>query len=359
VPRPDDTERSPGSEQPGLSRIGLGLYPFGGGYGPVEMSDAARVLDAALEHGWRFLDTAEAYGESEARLGTLLQSRRERVFLGTKAFPCEPFTPSSLRAALDGSLRRLRTDYVDLYQLHGPESWLLDQHTPIEEVGAGLEELRRSGRARHVGVCNFTAGQLAELGRYAELFSIQNLYGLLDRSAGSDVFQFGVEEEILPFTSAHGINFIAYSPLGRGLLAEGLDPDRTFDERDERYFLPRFQPGVYQDYVALAAALADWAHARGRTLPELAVAWVLRTPDVRSVLVGAKSVAQVEELAGAESWVLDRAELDEIEAILGTLSAGARAAQASVFEHIPQERMHDLRRRRYEAGLDAPIRYRT
>src|SRR5579862_3759237 len=97
-----------------LSRIGLGLYPFGGGYGAVEATDAARMLDAALDRGWTLLDTAEAYLESEALLGRLLRERRERVFLATKAFPCEPYTPAALRAAVDASLRRLQTDHVDL-----------------------------------------------------------------------------------------------------------------------------------------------------------------------------------------------------------------------------------------------------
>jgi aryl-alcohol dehydrogenase-like predicted oxidoreductase len=342
---------------PAPSRIGLGLYPFAGGYGTVDRGEAARTLDVALDHGWSFLDTAEAYGDSEELLGSLLGDRRERVFLATKAFPCERYTARSLRAALEASLRRLRTDHVDLYQLHGPENWLLEGGTPVEEVAAALEELEASGLARHVGVCNFSAAELAELHRHTPVYSIQNLYGLLDRRAGSDVFQFGVEEEILPLTTGAGIKFVAYSPLGRGLLAEGLDPEREFDVSDERHFLPRFQPGVYGDYVHLAGALADWAHERGRTLPQLAVAWVLRTPGVSSVLVGAKSVAQVEALAGADEWRITPGDAAELNAILATLSERARSAQASVFEHIPDERLTDLRRRRYDESLAAPIRY--
>ena len=341
----------------GLSRLGLGLYALGGGYGEVDEAQAARTLDAALEHGWRFLDTAEAYGESEVLLGRLLRGRRDRAFVATKAFPCEPFTASNLRAALEGSLHRLRMDYVDLFQLHGPEGWLLDQCTPVEEVAAALEGLRLSGRTRHVGVCNFTVAQLAELNAHTPIYSIQNLYGMLDRTSGSDLFQLGVEEEILPFAASAGIGFIAYSPLGRGLLAEGLDPHREFPTSDERHFLPRYQRGVYQDYVALAGALADWSHAHGRTLPELAVAWALRNTGVTSVLVGAKTVAQVDAVAGAESWQLETAELAEIEAMLETLPARARSAQATVFDHIPPERMTDLRVRRYDESLAAPIRY--
>jgi aryl-alcohol dehydrogenase-like predicted oxidoreductase len=191
VPSPESSDRSGRAGDPGPSRIGLGLYPFGGGYGAVDEAEAARTLDAGLEHGWSFLDTAEAYGESEALLGGLLRGRRGRVFLATKAFPCEPYTSSNLRAALEGSLRRLRTDYVDLYQLHGPESWLLDQRTPVEEVAGALEGLKLSGKARHVGVCNCSASQLAELNRHTPIYSIQNLYGMLDRRAESDLFQFG------------------------------------------------------------------------------------------------------------------------------------------------------------------------
>jgi aryl-alcohol dehydrogenase-like predicted oxidoreductase len=341
-----------------LSRIGLGLYPFGGGYGPVELDDVARTLDAALEHGWTFLDTAEVYGDSEVVTGQLLRGRREEHALATKAFPCEPYTADALRAAAEGSLRRLGTDYLDLYQLHGPEDWLVDQATPVEEVAAGLEQLRTSGLVRHVGVCNFTAARLEEINSRTEIFSIQNLYGMLDRTSSSDQFQFGVEEEILAYTASAGVRFIAYSPLGRGLLAEGKDPGRVFDPRDERHYLPRFQPDVYPAYVALANTLAEWARARGHTLPELAVAWVLRLDAVDSVLLGAKTVEQVEAIAGARDWRLDAGEIAELEQLLDTLPAHAREAQASVFEHIPPERLEDLRRRRYDAASEAPIRYR-
>ena len=181
---------------------------------------------------------------------------------------------------------------------------------------------------------------------------------MLDRTPSSDQFQFGVEEEILPYTRPAGIRFIAYSPLGRGLLAEGQDPGRVFRVTDERHYLPRFQPDVYPAYVALADALAGWARARGRTLPELAVAWVLRLDAVDSVLLGAKSVAQVEAVAGAREWRLEPGEITELERLLETLPAHARDAQASVFEHIPPERLADLRRRRYDAASEAPIRYR-
>jgi aryl-alcohol dehydrogenase-like predicted oxidoreductase len=118
-----------------MSRLALGCYPLGGGYGAVPDDQARATVDAALDCGWTFLDTAEVYLASEERLGRILEGRRDRVFLATKAYPCESYSHDHLAAALEGSLRRLRTDRVDLYQLHGPEDWVAPYGpTPLEEV---------------------------------------------------------------------------------------------------------------------------------------------------------------------------------------------------------------------------------
>jgi aryl-alcohol dehydrogenase-like predicted oxidoreductase len=330
-----------------MSRLALGCYPLGGGYGSIGEDEARATVDAALECGWTFLDTAEAYLTSEERLGRILRGRRDQVFLATKAFPCESYSYEHLAAALEGSLRRLQTDRIDLYQLHGREDWVFPYGpTPVDELADALERLRRSGKALHIGVSNLPLELLDALASRCRLFSTQNLYSMIDRGDEPDELHLAVESEIMPYAAAHGIAVIAYSPLSRGLLATGLDPRRTFPVDDERHFLPRYQPGIYEHYVALAKRLGAWAGEHGCTLPELAVAWTLRHPSVKSTLIGSKSPAQVRAVARAELVSLTEQDLVELDEILSTLPPVARAAKMVVWDHFSEETHAELRRRR-------------
>jgi aryl-alcohol dehydrogenase-like predicted oxidoreductase len=329
--------------------LGLGGYPLGGGYGSVDDAAARATVDAALDVGWAFIDTAETYLASEERLGAILQGRRERVFLATKAFPSEPYTYENLRVAVESSLRRLGTDHIDLYQLHGPQDWVsaFDGAPSYERVADALGRLRESGKVLNVGVCNLPRDVLATIHGRIGLYSTQNLYSMLDRGAEGDPLHLPVEREIIPFARAHGMRFIAFSPLSRGLLADGLDPARTFGPDDERHFLPRYAPDVYPDYVALAHRLEAWARDHGHTLAELAVAWTLSTPGVTNTLVGAKRPEQVRAVARAAEWRLDDAQRGELEAIVATLPERARAAKMIVWDHFPPSALEGLRRRRH------------
>ncbi len=338
-----------------LSRLALGCYPLGGGYGAVDEAQARATVDAALECGWTFLDTAETYLDSEERLGRILAGRRDRVFLATKAFPCEAYTAENLRAALEGSLQRLQTDRVDLLQLHGPEDWVAPfGPTALDAVADALEDLRRSGKALRVGVCNLPVDAIQALSARTEIYSTQNLYSLLDRGDDSDELHLPVESEVLPYAAGSGTAFFAYSPLSRGLLADNLDPDRTFGSDDERHFLPRYQPGVYEQYVELARRLADWAADSGRTLTQLAVAWTLQHPATTSSLVGAKSPEQIHAVAGAEDWHLSERDLDEIDRLVDALPQAAKEAKMVVWDHFEPEALERLRARRSAASVGTP-----
>lgn len=332
-----------------MSRIALGCYPLGGGYGGVSEREAAATVDAALEAGWSFLDTAETYLDSEERLGRILAGRRDRVFLATKAFPCETYTYEHLSTALERSLARLQTDRIDLYQLHGPEDWVVrfDDETPLDALADSLTRLRESGKALRIGVCNLDGPTLRALSERTELFSTQNLYSLLDRGQEEDPIHLPVEREIIP-TAAHlGLAFLAFSPLSRGLLADDLDPRRTFAADDERHFLPRYQPDAYPHFVDLAHRLQSWAANHGRSLAQLAVAWTLANPDVSSSLVGAKSPKQIAAIADAEDWRFDAHELMEIDEIVATLPPTAHAVKSIVWDHFSPEALGRLRDRRY------------
>ena len=331
-----------------MSRLGLGGYPLGGGYGNVSLDQARATVDAALDRGFTFVDTAETYLDSEERLGAILKGRRDRVFLATKAFPSEPYSLDNLRAALDGSLRRLQTDRVDLYQLHGPETWLMDfDRTPPEELADCLTQLRESGKALRIGVCNLPVPELDALASRTQLFSTQNLYSLIDRGDEPDRLHLAVESEVIPYAAEHAIAFIAYSPLSRGLLVGGQDPNRQFPPDDERHYLPRYKSPAFEHYVALADRLHEWALERGRTLTQLAIAWTLQNPAVVSTLIGAKSPEQIDAVAGADEWALTEAELAEIDELLAQLPQVAKDAKMVVWDHFDVSAIDRLIERRY------------
>ncbi len=337
------------SRTDGLSRIGLGCYALGGGYGSVDPEGARSTMAAALDVGWTLFDTAEAYLDSEDRIGDFLGPVRDRVFLASKVFPMEAYTYANMRRALDNSLRRMRTDHIDLYQLHGPQDWVtrFDDAAALDDIADSLLRLKESGDILHVGVCNLALETMEVLHRRVGLYSTQNLYSILDRGSGEDDLHLPVESEIIPWAAEREIKFLAFSPLARGLLADGLDPQRTFAPDDERSFLPRFQPDVYPEWAWLANRLEAWARDHGRSLVHLAIAWVLSNPGVSSALVGAKSPAHVGSIAGAEGWNLTEADLREIEAIVGSLPEPAASAKSIVWEHFPAEALQAMCERRH------------
>jgi aryl-alcohol dehydrogenase-like predicted oxidoreductase len=290
-----------------VSRIGLGCNNFGR---RVDLDRTRAVVDAALDTGINFLDTAESYGErkgdSERYLGEVLLGRRDEVVLATK-FGGGPVDGSSrgsadyIVEAVEGSLERLQTDWIDLYYYHAP-----DGVTPVAETLRALHELVEQGKVRSIGCSNFSASQLREADEVARssgksrFVALQNQYSLLERNADADV---------LPLCRELNVGFVPYFPLASGLLTgkykRGEPPpvgarlsswggemltDETFDEVER---------------------LAAFAEERGHSLRELAISAVASTPGVASVLVGATSPEQVRANA-AVTWEFTPDELDAI-----------------------------------------------
>lgn len=274
-----------------VSRVGLGCNNFGSRIG---FAQTREVVEAALEVGITFFDTAELYGggDSERMLGEILEGRRDSVVLATK-FGWHPGggAPEAVRTAIAGSLERLRTDYVDLYYLHRP-----DPETPIADTLRALDELVREGRVRAIGCSNFDAEQLQDADRVARelgtarFVALQNEYSLLRR---------GDDEAVLPLCRALGIGYVPYFPLASGLLTgkyrrgqpapegarlAGRELDPTDLERVER--LERF------------------ASERGHTLLELAMSALASTPGIASIIAGATRPEQVRANAAAAGWRL-------------------------------------------------------
>jgi aryl-alcohol dehydrogenase-like predicted oxidoreductase len=284
-----------------VSRVGLGCNNFGG---RIDLDATRAVVDAALDVGVTFFDTAETYGSggSERFLGEILEGRREQVVLATKfgwGQEAGNGAAQTVRRAIDGSLERLRTDHVDLYYLHKPDS-----ATPIAETLGALDELVRAGKVRAIGCSNFSAAQLAEADRVArELGTVrfavlQNHYSLLER---------GDDEDVLPLCRELGVTYIPYFPLASGLLTGKY---RRGEPAPEGTRLAGREIDVERfDRVESYAAFAN---AYGRSLLELAICALASTPGVGSIIAGATKPEQVRTNAAALTWRLSTLEREAL-----------------------------------------------
>jgi aryl-alcohol dehydrogenase-like predicted oxidoreductase len=316
-------ERNFGGSDLRTSVIGFGTWPIGGtfvkeGYGGVDDQEAIDAIRRAVDLGITCFDTAPAYGlgRAEEILAEALGPRRKDVAVVTKCGI--PFIPEERKfgrnatydhivESTEESLRRLRSDYVDLMLVHWP-----DVNTPAEETMRALNHLRESGKARYVGVSNFSPEQMADCLRYGPLHAEQVGYNLFDRRR---------EPETLPFCQEHGIGVMAYGPLAHGLLTGAFTAETTFGERDWRatgqaFGLPIFERENLAKNVAVVERLKAFARERDRTVAQLALAWVLRHPAVSVALVGARNSAEIEAALPAVGWRLSEAELAEIEEIM-------------------------------------------
>jgi aryl-alcohol dehydrogenase-like predicted oxidoreductase len=296
--------RTLGKDGPAVPVIGFGAWPIGGGMGTVDVQQAIRTIHHALDHGVTLIDTAEAYRTSEETIGKALaewSGPREKIFLATKVRGTD-LSRAHIVEAIEQSLRSLGTEYVDLLQAH---SW--DSRHAIDETMVAFDDLTRQGKVRYIGVSNFDVGQMQAAWAARPFQSLQPRYNLLDRE---------VEGAILPFCLDQGIGVLAHSPLAKGLLTGKYGPDTRFPADDERARIPRFNGETFQRYLATAGRLEGWAHARGHSLVELAIAWVLAHPAVTVCLCGAKSPAQVDDHLRAAAWRLTEADRDELAQLL-------------------------------------------
>ena len=303
-----------------VSRIGLGGFSIGDSRWQrwvLNEEQSRPIIRRAIELGINFLDTADMYssGESEAIIGRAWPdlARRDALVIATKAF--HPTGPSPnerglsrkhLMSAIDGSLRRLRTDYVDLYQLHR-----FDASTPLEETLEALQDIVKSGKVRYVGVSNFYVWQLARLIRIADRrswprpISIQNHYNLAYREE---------EREMLPFCRAEGIGYIAWSPIARGFLAGKVGRDGSAaSARAAADAVTRDFFCAPEDFAVLEA-LQACASRRNAAPAQVALAWMLGKPEVTAPVFGATRVEHVEMAVDALALRLSEAEVAALEA---------------------------------------------
>lgn len=287
-----------------VSVVGLGCNNFGW---RADAAASAAVIDAALDAGINFFDTADVYGggRSEEFIGQALGSRRDRVVLATKfgmkmAEDRQGAKPAYIRQAVEDSLKRLRTDRIDLYQLHQP-----DKSTPIADTLGALKDLVKAGKVREIGCSNFSAEQLREAG--GGFASVQNHYSLFHREP---------EAEVLPECERSGVAFIPYFPLENGLLTGKYHRGQSFPQGSRA--TDGFGPKVFTDEnLAKADALAEFAKSQGHTLLELAMSWLASKAAVASVIAGAKTPEQARMNAASANWKLSPEDLAKVDAILG------------------------------------------
>ena len=299
-----------------VSAVGLGCNNFGW---RIDVEASRKVVDRALELGVTLLDTADVYGNlggSEAALGEILGARRKEIVLATKfgvAMDTEERLKGASRgyimSAAEASLRRLKTDWIDLYQVHRP-----DPLTPIDETLGALDDLVRQGKVRYVGCSSYAAWQVADAAwiarnrRFTSFISCQDEYSLIARD---------IERELLPAMEHFGLGLLPYFPLASGLLS-GKYQRAALPEGARLAAVPRLgQRYLTEENWRKVEALEPFAKERGHSLLDLAFAWLLARPTVTSVIAGATTPEQVEQNVKAAEWELlpaDMAEIDKITA---------------------------------------------
>ncbi|KAB8145561.1 aldo/keto reductase [Chloroflexia bacterium SDU3-3] len=297
-----------------VSTIGLGTNQFGG---KVDQATVTAILAEARELGINLIDTADIYreGNSETTIGNAIKGSRSSYVLATKGYHKAGPGPNDygasrghLLSAIEGSLRRLQTDYIDLYQIH---SW--DATTPIEETLRTLDDLVRSGKVRYVGASNFAAWQLSRANLLAELrgwtpfVTIQPHYHMFERQ---------IEQELVPYCNAYGVGILPYFPLAGGFLTGKYQQGQPAPAGSRGESNSYVQQYMTEDNFARLATLTAWAAERGHTMGDLAHAWLLAQPRVSSVISGVTSLEQLHSNARGAGWQLTAAERDEVNAIL-------------------------------------------
>lgn len=297
------------------SRVALGTWAMGGWmWGGSNENDAINAIHVAIERGINLIDTAPVYGfgRSEEIVGKALADggRRKRVYIATKVGldwkDGKPFRNASKARIVEeaeASLRRLKTDVIDLYQVHWP-----DPNTPIAEIADAMGELHRTGKIRAIGVSNFSPAQMTEFRKVAPLHTAQPPYNLFERA---------IEQDVLPYCRAQNIAVLAYGSLCRGLLSGSMSRSTRFSGDDLRKSDPKFREPRYEQYLAAVEMLDQFAQKRfGRRVIHLAARWVLDRGEANIALWGARRADQLAPIADVVGWHIDKAAMEEIDRIL-------------------------------------------
>ncbi|MGA2322999.1 MAG: aldo/keto reductase [Sedimentisphaerales bacterium] len=301
-----------------LTVVGLGTWAMGGpwqfGWGPQDENEAIAAILKAVDLGINWIDTAAIYGcgHSEELLGIALKKTKIRPIIATKCsllwndkrekIGC--LKAESIRKECEDSLKRLGIETIDLYQMHWP-----DPEIDLEEGWGEMARLQKQGKVRYIGVSNFNAKQLDRIRKIAPVASLQPPYSMIRR---------GIEKDLLGYCAKNNIGVVAYSPMQRGLLTGKFSKKRLSELAPDDH---RLKSGDYQEpefsaTLALVDKLRPIAERNKKTLAQLAIAWVLRRPEVTAAIVGARKPSQIAETAPAGDWILTKNDIAEIEKLL-------------------------------------------
>ncbi len=302
-----------------ITPLGVGAWAMGGGgwkfaWGPQDDKDSIAAIRAALDAGINWIDTAAIYGlgHSEEVVGKAIEGVRPKPYVFTKCeriwneagdiLPC--LKRDSIRREVEASLRRLKVDVIDLYQVHWPEP-----DADIEEGWTAMAELQAEGKVRWIGVSNFNVAQMERAARIAPITSLQPPYSMLSPD---------IEAEILPYTRKNNIGVIVYSPMKSGLLTGAMTRERiaAMPADDFRPRTAHFQEPLLTRNLALVERLREIGARHGRTPGEVAIAWTLRREEVTGAVVGLRSAKQLEGVIGAAAFRLSAEEIGEIARLL-------------------------------------------
>jgi aryl-alcohol dehydrogenase-like predicted oxidoreductase len=297
-----------------VSRVALGTWAMGGWmWGGTDRRESIATIRAALHQGINLIDTAPVYGfgVSEEIVGEALEGLRAQAVIATKAGlewrdgkVYRSATRTRILQEVDDSLRRLRTDYIDIYQVHWP-----DPKVPVEETAEAMRSLYEDGKIRAIGVSNFSVAQMERFRQVAPLHVLQPPYNLFERA---------IETDILPYARSNRIATLGYGALCRGLLSGRMRPDSTFDGDDLRRIDPKFQPPRFAQYLNAVRQLDEFAQRRfGRRVIQLAVRWML-DQGVSVALWGGRRPDQLEAALGVAGWSLQSSDRQQIERIVST-----------------------------------------
>ncbi|MDZ8184914.1 MAG: aldo/keto reductase [Nostoc sp. ChiSLP02] len=277
----------------------------------IEDADSIKTMRTAYEAGITTIDTAEAYGQghSERIVAEALSDVRHQVVYATKVF-ANHLKYEQVIEACERSLTNLKTDYIDLYQIHWPSGAFNSEIVPIEETMSALNLLKEQGKIRAIGVSNFSSAQLAEAASYGRIDSLQPPYSLFWRQ---------VEQDALPYCIEHNISILAYSPLAQGLLTGKFQAGHKFDSADNRASNKLFQGENFESALQALEKLRPIALHHNCTLAQLALAWLIAQPQTNAI-AGARYPQQAQDNALAAQIQLSTAQLAEIDAIGRTVS---------------------------------------
>ena len=321
-----------------VSETGLGANSFGEP-GRRDYAESKAIIHSAIDHGINFIDTSNVYaqGVSEDYIGKALEGRRYEMLIGTKFGSKRNHGPNMFGGgrkfvmdAIEESLRRLRTDYIDLYMIHRPDTRL-----PIEETLRAMDDIVRHGKALYIGVCNFEAWRMVDA---VWTSKANGMTGIISSQFEYSMLARGGEAEMLPACRQHGVGVMPYLPLAAGFLTgkvdvSGVAPEGTRLALDSN----QSERWITDDNLRAIAALQNWAFERGKTLVDLAFAWLLADPIVGTVIAGASSPEQIAQNAQASDWQLSQEERDEVDAILDAHPIGDVRNYYSVADYFSEQ----------------------